>query len=113
MPTAEKLPAKYNVFHLRRSQPSPRFDVNSSLQVETCSMFDRPAFSFDLHERDHVTLFDLLISFFFKRSSNRGILPCILDDRVKHVSELALLRRDHVKLRPNLPCSDAITSDFG
>jgi len=79
-------------------------DVNSSLQVESGNVFDSFAFDPDLHDRDHVRLFDSLISFRFELSSSRRILPDLVDDHVKHVF-------DHVRLSLKLPCSDEITSD--
>ena len=80
-------------------------DVNSSLQVESGNVFDSLAFDSDLHNHDHVTLFDLLISFRFELSSRRPILPNLVDDHVKHAF-------DHVRLSRKLPCANAITSDF-
>ena len=60
---AQKIRAKFDVFWLRRSLPEPGFDVHSSLQVKPLSMFDSPAFGFDLHNRDHVRLERLVVSF--------------------------------------------------
>jgi len=79
-------------------------DVNSSLQVESGNVFDSFAFDPDLHNHDHVRLFDSLISFRLELSSIREILPNLVDDHVKHVF-------DHVRLSLKLPCSDEITSD--
>ena len=90
-------------------------------------MFDCSAFGFDLLNRDHVKPFKSLLSFRFRLSSTRRILPNLVDDQIKHVYERFKFRRDHVKLRPKLPCTDgihvrlplklpctdAITSDFG
>ena len=55
---AAKISAKFNVFCLRRSLLEFGFDVHSSLQVKTRSMFDSSGFCFDLQNRDHVTLFE-------------------------------------------------------
>ena len=105
---AQKILAKFNVFCLRRSLLERGFDVDSSLKIKSRSMFDCVAFSFDLHNRDHVKPLELLISFRFKLSSIRRILLNLIDDHVKHVFEHVKLRRDHVKLRLKLPCSGAI-----
>ena len=86
----------------------PRLDVNQSSQVKTHSMFDCSAFGADLHNRDRVKLFDLLLSLSFKLPGIQRILPSLVDDHVKHDSELFKLRRDHVTLSLKLPCSDAI-----
>jgi len=102
--TAEKHSAKFNVFGLRRSLLELEFDVHSSLQVKPRSMFDCPAFGFDLHNRDHVKPFELRISFRFKLPNIRGILINLSDDHVKHAFEHVKLRREHVKLRRKLPC---------
>jgi len=106
--TAQKTLAKFNVFCLRASLLWQRFDVHSSLQVKPRSMSDCVGFSFDLHNRDHVKALELLISFRFKLPGIRGILPNLIDDQVKHVFTHVKLRHDHVKLRLELPCSDAI-----
>jgi hypothetical protein len=110
--TAQKILAKFNVFCLRTSLLSRRFDVHSSLQFKPGSMFDCVVLSFDLHNRDHVKALELLINFRFKLPGIRGILPSLVDDHVKHVFEHVKLRRDHVKLRLELPCLRAITSNF-
>ena len=68
-------------------------------------MFDSLAFDPDLRDRDHVTLFDLLISFRCELSSIREILPNLVDDHVKHAF-------DHVRLSRKLPCANTITSVF-
>ena len=86
--------------------------MHSSLQVEFRSMFDCMVFSFDLHNRDHVKVFELLISFRFKLGGIRGTLPNLIDDHVKHVFEHVKLSRDHVKLCLELPCLRAITPSF-
>jgi len=99
--TAQKSPAKFNVFGLRRSLLEPGFDVYLSLQVKPRCMFDFVAFSFDLHNRNHVKPLELLLSFCFKLPSIRGLLLNLIDDHVKHVFE-------HVKLCRKLPCSGAI-----
>ena len=78
--------------------------MNSSLQVKSGDVFDLFAFDPDLRDRDHVRLFDSLISFRFELSSIWEILPSLVDDHVKHVF-------DHVRLSLKLPCSDEITSD--
>jgi len=101
---AQKILAKFNAIGLRRSMLQSGFDVNSSLQVESGNMFDSLTFDPNLHDRDHVRLFDSLISFRFELSSSRRILPNLIDDHVKHVF-------DHVRLSLKLPCSDEITSD--
>ena len=80
-------------------------DVNSSLQVESGNVFDLFAFDPDLRDRDHVRLFDSLISFRCELSSIREILPNLVDDHVKHAF-------DHVRLSRKLPCANTITSDF-
>jgi len=99
---AQKILAEFNTIRFRRSVLQSGFDVNSSLQVETGNVFDSLAFDSDLHNHDHVTLFDLRISFSFKLSSTRRILLNLVDDHVKHVF-------DHVKLSRKLPCTNAIT----
>ena len=71
-------------------------------------MFECPAFGPDLHNRDHVRLVGLANEFRSKRSSSRGKLPCIINDRVKHVFEPVKLTRNHVKPCPKLPYTDAI-----
>ena len=81
-------------------------DVNQSLQVETGSIHDRSAAGLDLQNPDHIMLVEKLASFRFKLPCIRQILPSLVDDHVKHAS-------DHFKLSPKLPCSDAITSNFG
>jgi len=105
---AQKFLAKFNVFCLRRCLLEPGYDVHSSLQVKPRSMFDGVAFSFDLHNRDHVKPLELLISLCFKLSSIRGILLNLIDDHVKHVFEHVKPRRAHVKHCWKLPCSGAI-----
>jgi hypothetical protein len=95
---AEKFSAKFDVLRLKRVMPAPGLDVNASLQVKTGSLHNSPAFGRDLHNRDHVKLFDSLASF-------RRKLPCIR--RI-----LLNLDDDHVKLRAELPCTDAIRSGF-
>ena len=97
MITARKTLAKFNVFCLRASLLSRRFDVHSSLQVRPRSMFDCVGFSFDLHNRDHVKALELLISFRFKLPCIRGILTSltIRSNMCSHTSN-----------------SDAITSSF-
>ena len=96
--SVEKIPGKFDVFCLRPSLRQPRFDVNASLHVETCSMHDRLAFDLDVHNRDHVKLFELLTSFRHKLPSIRRILLNLVDDHVKHLSEHVKLKRDHVIL---------------
>lgn len=81
-------------------------DVNSSLQVKTGSRHNYSAADPDLQDPDHVMLVEKLASFRFKLPSIRRILPSLVDDHVKHES-------DHVRLYLKLPCSDAITSNFG
>ena len=110
--SAQKILGKFNVFCLRTSLFSRRFDVYSSLQVKPRSMFDCAALSLDLHNRDHVKALALLISFRFKLPSIRGILLNLVDDHVKHVFEHVKLRSDHVKLRSELPCFGAIMSNL-
>jgi hypothetical protein len=61
-------------------------------------MFDCVAFSFDLHNRDHVKALALLISFRFKLPGIREILLNLIDDHVKHVFEHVKLRRTRVVL---------------
>ena len=56
--TAQKIFLKFNAICSRPSVFSPGFDVNSSLQVESRSMFDSSAFSLDLLNPDHVKLFE-------------------------------------------------------
>jgi len=102
--TVKKLPAKFDVFRLRRSLLQPGFDVNQSLQVETDGIHNRSASGSDLHDRAHVKLFDLLTSLRFKLPSIRRMLLNLVDDHVKHVL-------DHVRLSVKLPCSNAITSN--
>jgi hypothetical protein len=99
--SAQKIPAKFNVFCLRRYLFESEFDVYSTLQVKPRGMFDCFAFSLDLHNRDHVKPLELLTSFCFELPCIRGILPNLIDDHVKHGFE-------HVKHRRKLPCSDAI-----
>jgi len=65
-----------------------------------------------MHGRDHVKLFERLASFRRKLPCVRRILHNLVDDHVKPVFEPFKHRRDHVKLRPELPCPDAITSNF-
>ena len=109
---AQKSMEKFNVFCLRTSLLSRRFDVYSSLQVKRRSLFDYVAFNLNLQNRDHVKALQLLIRFRFKLPGIRGILPNLIDDQVKHVFEHVKLRRDHVKLRGEPPCLRAITSSF-
>lgn len=106
MNTVKKLAAKFDVFRLRRSLLEPVFDVNQSLHVETAGMHNSSASSFDLHACDCVRLLEKLATLRCKLASLRGILLNPVDDHVKHAF-------DHVKLSPKLPCSNAITSDFG
>ena len=94
---------KFNVFCLRTSLLSRRFDVYASLQVKRRSMFDCVAFSLDLQNRDHVQALQLLIRFRLELPGIRGILPNLIDDQVKHVFEHVKLRRDHVRLAQNSP----------
>ena len=75
-------------------------------------MLDCPEFGFDLHNRDHVKLVRLLVSFRLALRSIRRILLNLIDDHVKHVFEHVKLRRDHVKLCSELPCLRAITSNI-
>jgi len=75
-------------------------------------MLDCPAFGFDLHNRDHVRLVRLLLSFRLELPGIRRILLNLIDDHVKHVFEHVKLKRDHVKLCPGLPCLRAMTSSF-
>jgi hypothetical protein len=96
--TAQKIPAKFNVFRLRTSLLWQKLDVNSSLQVKPPSMRDCPAFGFDLHNRDHVRLVRLLLSFRLELPCIRRILLNLIDD--------------HVKLCSELPCLSAITSNI-
>jgi hypothetical protein len=96
---------KFNVFCLRTSLLSRRFDVYASLQVKRRSMFDCVAFSLDLQNRDHVKALQLLSRFRFKLPGICGILPNLIDDQVKHVFEHVKLRRDHVRLPQNSPAS--------
>jgi hypothetical protein len=107
---ADKLPAKFDAFESRRSLLESARDVNASLQVEPGPMHDARAFGSEVHDHDHVKLFDLLISFRCKHSSARRILPNVVDDHVKHVSERFLRIADHVKQHPKLLCSGVITS---
>lgn len=110
--SAQKIFAKFNTIRLRPSKLQSGFDVNSFLQVETFGIHNCSAFSSDLQACDHVKLFDSLASFPFELSSSQRILPRIVNDHVKHLSELSVPRRDHVKLCLELPCSDRITSDL-
>ena len=75
-------------------------------------MFDCVAFSLDLYHCDHVKRLELLITFRFKLSRIRAMLPNLIEDHVKHVLEHIMQRRDHVKLRLELPCLRKITSSF-
>lgn len=75
-------------------------------------MLDCPGFSFDLHNRDHVMLVRLLVSFRLELPGIRRILLNLIDDHVKHGFEHVKLRRDRVKLCLELPCLRAITSSF-
>jgi len=95
---AEKFSAKFDVFRLKRFMLESELDVNASLQVTTWTMNHSSEFVPDLHNRDHVMLFDSLISF-------RRKLPCIR--RI-----LLNLDDDHVKLFAKLLCLKAIKSDF-
>ena len=83
-------------------------------------MLDCPAFGFDLHNRDHVMLVRLLVSFRLELPGIRRILLNLIDYHVKHGFEHVKLRRDHVKLRREhvklcvaLSCLGAIMSSFG
>jgi len=82
------------------------------LQVEPGATHDARALGFDLHKGDHVKLFDQLDSFRFELPSIRRILLNLVDDHVKHVPDHVKRIADHVKLRVELPCSTAITSNF-
>src|SRR5215213_7230371 len=103
--TAQQLLAELNAIRLRRSLLQSGFDVNPSLQVESCNVFDSLAFDSDLHDHDHVRLFDSLMSFRFELSRSRRILHNLVDNHVKDVF-------DHVRLSRKLPCANAITSAF-
>ena len=105
---AEKTSARFNVFGLRRSLLKSMSDVNSSLHVKLTPCFDCSACGCDMDDRDHVKLFEKLVSLRFKLSCIRRILPCIVADHVKRVSDPDMLTRDHVRTFLNLPCSDAI-----
>jgi hypothetical protein len=102
---AQKIFAEFNAIRFSGSVLQSGLDVNSSLQVETGNVFDSLAFDSDLHNHDHVTLFDSRISFRFELSSSPRILPNLVNDHVRHAF-------DHVKLSRKLPCTNAITSDF-
>ena len=70
------------------------------------------AFVHELPARDRVELLDQLASFHCKLPSIRRILLNLVDDHVKHVPDHVKRIADHVKLRVELPCSTAITSNF-
>ena len=63
--TANKITAKFDAFRLRTSLLQLGLDVNQSLQVKPHSMFDCAAFGPDLHDHEHVKVFDLLPGFCF------------------------------------------------
>ena len=109
---AQKLPAKFDVSYSKLSLLEPELDVNASLQVETGRPHDVRAFDPDLQNRDHVLLFDLLISLRFKLPCIRRILLNLVDDHVKHVFDLSLLRANRVELSLKLPCSEEILSNI-
>ena len=75
-------------------------------------MLDCPAFGFDLHNRDHVRLVRLLLSFRLDLPGIRRILLSLIDDHVKRVFEHIKLSGDHVKLCSEHPCLRAMMSSF-
>ena len=95
---AKKFSEKFDVFSLRPVTFQSERDVNASLQVMTGSTHDVSAFGLELQNRDHVTFFNPLPGIRRKLPSIRRILLNLDDDRVK--------------LRPELPCKNAIVSNF-
>lgn len=87
------------MFGLKHFMFESELDMNQSLQVETGIIHDRSAVSLDLQKPDHVKTIATLAIFSLQLPSICRILPSFVDD--------------HVKLRPKLPCSEAITSKFG
>ena len=84
--------------------------MNLIFAVKPSSKFDSPRFVFDLHNRDHVRLVRLPLSFRLDLPVIRRILLNLIDDHVKRVFEHVKLSSDHVKLCSEHPCSEAIKS---
>ena len=61
-PEAEKFSAKFDTFRFKHVMLERERDVNSSLQVKSGGQHDWSAFGPDLRNRDHVTLFNPLLS---------------------------------------------------
>ena len=83
--------SEFDVFSLKLVTFQSERDVNASLQVMTASTHDVSAFGLELQNPDHVTFSDRL----------PGIRRILLN-----------LDDDHVKLRPELPCTNVIVSNF-
>jgi hypothetical protein len=88
------------------------FDVIACLQVKPDSMHNSLEFGRKLRDRDRVERFDPLASFSRKIPSFRRIPLNIVKDHVKHMFERVKPIVDHVKLCLELPCSDAIPSNY-